>query len=116
MVTSLLGVHGEVYKNIANFNHQPGVPKSIANVPRTARYAVIEMGMGAKRTILPKAVMVRPHTAVVTDIQADHMEFHESVTSVVTTKMEIIWGVESGGTVVLNRDSEYFATLHGLAL
>jgi UDP-N-acetylmuramoyl-tripeptide--D-alanyl-D-alanine ligase len=116
MVTSLLGVHGEVYKNIANFNHQPGVPKSIANVPRTARYAVIEMGMGAKRTILPKSVLVRPHTAVVTDIQADHMEFHESVTSVVTTKMEIIWGVESGGTVVLNRDSEYFATLHGLAL
>ena len=116
MVTSLLGVHGEVYKNIANFNHQPGVPKSIANIPRTARYAVIEMGMGAKRTILPKAVLVRPHTAVVTDIQADHMEFHESVASVITTKMEIIWGVESGGTVVLNRDSAYFATLHGLAL
>ncbi len=116
MVTALLEAHGSVYKNIANFNHQPGVPKSTANIPRGARYAVIEMGMGAKRTILPKAVTVRPHTAVVTDIQADHMEFHESVASVVTTKMEIIWGLESGGTVLLNRDSAHFPTMHGLAL
>jgi len=116
MVTSLLEVHGEVYKNISNFNHQPGVPKSVANIPRSARYAVIEMGMGAQRTILPKALMVRPHTAVVTDIQADHMEFHESIGSVVTTKMEVIWGLESGGTVVLNRDSEHFPTMNGLAL
>ena len=116
MITALLGVQGEVYKNIANFNHQPGVPKSVANIPRRARYAVIEMGMGAKRTILPKALLVRPHTAVVTDIQADHMEFHESVASVVKTKMEVIWGVESGGTVVLNRDSEHFPMLQGLAL
>ena len=116
MITALLEVQGEVYKNIANFNHQPGVPKSVANIPRRARYAVIEMGMGAKRTILPKALLVRPHTAVVTDIQADHMEFHESVASVVKTKMEVIWGVESGGTVVLNRDSEHFPMLQGLAL
>ncbi|MDG0991110.1 MAG: Mur ligase family protein [Luminiphilus sp.] len=116
MINTLLLGQGEVYKSIANFNHQPGVPKSIANIPRRARYAVIEMGMGAKRTILPKALLVRPHTAVVTDIQADHMEFHESVASVVKTKMEVIWGLESGGTVVLNRDSEYFPTMHGLAL
>ncbi|WP_435214670.1 UDP-N-acetylmuramoyl-tripeptide--D-alanyl-D-alanine ligase [Luminiphilus sp. nBUS_16] len=116
MITAMLRVQGEVYKNIANFNHQPGVPKSVANIPRSARYAVIEMGMGAKRTILPKALLVRPHTAVVTDIQADHMEFHESVASVVRTKMEVIWGVESGGTVVLNRDSEHFPMLQGLAL
>lgn len=116
MITALLRVQGEVYKNIANFNHQPGVPKSVANIPRRARYAVIEMGMGAKRTILPKTLLVQPHTAVVTDIQADHMEFHESVFSVVKTKMEIIWGIESGGTIVLNRDSEYFPMLQGLAL
>ena len=79
MVTSLLGVHGEVYKNIANFNHQRGVPKSIANVPRTARYAVIEMAMGAKRTILPNSVKDRLHMSVGPERRRLVCERHQGV-------------------------------------
>ena len=78
-------------------------------------FAVIEMGMGDVSTILPKSMLARPHMAIVTEIQADHMEYHRSVESIVHTKMEIIEGLEPGGWLILNRDSPYFPLMLGIA-
>jgi UDP-N-acetylmuramoyl-tripeptide--D-alanyl-D-alanine ligase len=114
MVHDILSHFGRSYKNIARFNHQVGVPKSVANIPQESDYAVIEMGMGKPGTILPKSVMARPHIVIVTEIQHDHMEFHDSISSVITTKLEIVDGLEPGGVVVLNRDSRHFAHMLGV--
>ncbi len=103
------------YKNTPHFNHQTGVPISLVNIPDACEFAVIEMGMGDVSTILPKSILARPHVAIVTEIQEDHMEFHRSVESIVHTKMEIIEGLEPGGWLILNRDSPYFSLMLGIA-
>lgn len=103
------------YKNTPHFNHQTGVPISLVNIPDGCEFAVIEMGMGDVSTILPKAILARPHVAIITEIQEDHMEFHPSAESIVYTKMEIIEGLEPGGWLILNRDSPYFPLMLGIA-
>ena len=114
MIHDILSHYGRSYKNISIFNHQTGVPKSVANIPQDSDYAIIEMGMGHPGTILTKTVLVRPHIAIVTEIQHDHMAFHDSINSVIETKLEIVDGLESDGTVILNRDSPYYAYMLGI--
>jgi len=115
MLHDILANFGSTYKNISFFNHQTGVPKSVANIPRSSDYSVIEMGMGRPMSILPKTLLTRPHIAIVVEIQHDHMEFHDSIDSVIQTKMEIIEGLAPGGAVILNRDSLHFPTMLGIA-
>lgn len=114
MIHDTLSHFGRTYKNISNFNHETGVPKSVMNIPQDSNYAILEMGMGRPGTILPKTVLVRPHIVIITEIQYDHMEFHDSINSVIETKLEIIEGLEPGGTVILNRDSRHYAYMLGI--
>jgi UDP-N-acetylmuramoyl-tripeptide--D-alanyl-D-alanine ligase len=115
MLHDVLASTGRPYKNISMFNHETGVPISVLNIPQKSDYAVIEMGMGRPLSILPKTILARPHVVIVTEIQYDHMEFHDSIDSVITTKMEIVEGLEPGGVVILNRDSLYFPRMLGIA-
>lgn len=103
------------YKNIPHFNNQAGVSISLINIPDHCELAVIEMGMGDVLTILPMSILARPHIAIVTDIQEDHLQFHRSMESIVYTKMEIIEGLEPGGWLILNRDSPYYPLMLGIA-
>lgn len=114
MVHDTLSRFGRTYKNISIFNHGTGVPKSVMNIPQDSDYAIIEMGMGMPGSILSKTVLVRPHIVIVTEIQYDHMEFHDSINSVIETKLEIIEGLEPDGTVILNRDSIHYAYMLGI--
>jgi UDP-N-acetylmuramoyl-tripeptide--D-alanyl-D-alanine ligase len=115
MIQRLLSRSHPTYKNLDYFNHQTGVPKSVANIPQTASFAIIEMGMGQPQSILPKSVLARPDIALVTDIQHDHMEFHQSIDSIIATKMEILEGLPANGTMILNRDSEHYPHMLGIA-
>ncbi len=114
MLHDILGFFGGSYINIPHFNHQMGVPLTIVNIPLQSPYAVVEMGMGRPQTILPKTILAKPHIAVVVDIQHDHMEFHDSINSVIETKMEILEGISPGGKIVLNRDSIHFPAMLGI--
>ncbi len=115
MLHDILMPFAATYQNIARFNHEAGVPKSVANIPGESRYAIIEMGMGRPLSILPKTVLARPHIGVVVDIQHDHMEFHDTIGSIIETKLDIADGLEPGGTLILNRNSRYFSHMLGCA-
>jgi len=115
MLHDILMPFAATYQNIARFNHEAGVPKSVANIPGESGYAIIEMGMGRPLSILPKTVLARPHIGVVVDIQYDHMEFHGTIGSIIETKLDIADGLEPGGTLILNRNSRYFSHMLGCA-
>lgn len=115
MLRHILNSMAPTYQNSLRFNHETGVPLSIASIPPDYRYAIIEMGMGRPLTILPKSSLARPHIAIIVDIQPDHMAFHDSIFSIVETKMGIADAIEPGGALILNRDSRYFPAMLGLA-
>ncbi|HKQ94909.1 MAG TPA: UDP-N-acetylmuramoylalanyl-D-glutamyl-2,6-diaminopimelate--D-alanyl-D-alanine ligase [Aestuariivirgaceae bacterium] len=110
-----LSGQGETHASASSFNNHWGVPLSLARLPRSARFAVFEIGMNHAGEILPLTALVRPHVAVVTEIAPSHLGHFPSLEAIADAKAEIFTGVEPGGVAVLNRDSPFFGRLEGAA-
>jgi UDP-N-acetylmuramoyl-tripeptide--D-alanyl-D-alanine ligase len=110
-----LAREGETHASVASFNNQWGVPLSLARLPASARYAVFELGMNHAGEIEPLAKLVRPHVAVVTAVEAVHLEFFRNVEEIADAKSEIFSGLEPGGAAVLPRDNPHYAQLAAAA-
>ena len=106
-----LSAAGEAYASHGNLNNHIGAPLSLSRLPREAAYAVLEMGMNQPGEIAPLSSMIRPHLAIVTNVEPVHIEFFESDRDIALAKAEIFEGMETGGVAVLNHDNRWFATL-----
>ncbi len=102
---------GETHASVASFNNHWGVPLSLSRLPESARFGVFELGMNHAGEIEPLVKLVRPHVAVITTIEAVHLEFFSGVEAIADAKAEIFLGLEPGGAAVLPRDNAQFARL-----
>jgi UDP-N-acetylmuramoyl-tripeptide--D-alanyl-D-alanine ligase len=102
---------GETHASVASYNNHWGVPLSLARCPATAHYAVLEMGMNHEGEIEPLSRLVRPHVAIITTIAPVHLEFLGSLAKIADAKAEIFFGVEPGGSAIINRDIAQFTHL-----
>jgi len=115
MLKLALGAEGLTYATEGNLNNHWGVPLSLARLPREARFAVFELGMNHAGEITPLTRLVRPHVAVITAVEATHLEFFASTAEIADAKAEIFRGVEPGGTAILPRDNRHYAQLEAAA-
>ena len=106
-----LGADGETHASVASYNNHWGVPLSLARCPRTARYAVLELGMNHAGEIAALTALARPHVAIITTVEPVHLEFFGSLAAIADAKAEIFRGLEPGGAAVINRDNAQFARL-----
>ncbi|MTI45432.1 UDP-N-acetylmuramoyl-tripeptide--D-alanyl-D-alanine ligase [Roseibium hamelinense] len=106
---------GKVHASVASFNNHWGVPLTLARMPADTEYGVFEIGMNHAGEITPLVKMVRPHVAIITTVQAVHLEFFDSVEKIAQAKAEIFNGLEPEGVAVLNRDNMQFDLLMFLA-
>ena len=102
---------GPTHASAASYNNHWGVPLTLARMPASAAFGVFEIGMNHAGEITPLVAMVRPHVALVTTIAPVHIEHLGSIEAIAEAKAEIFTGVETGGTIVLNRDAPQFALL-----
>jgi UDP-N-acetylmuramoyl-tripeptide--D-alanyl-D-alanine ligase len=102
---------GKVAATVGNLNNLWGVPLSLARMPRDAAFGVYEIGMNHAGEITPLARMVRPDVAIVTAVEAVHLEFFDSVEDIARAKAEVFDGLRRRGTAILNRDSRFFDLL-----
>ena len=65
--------------------------------------------------ITPLVKLVRPHVALITSIEAVHLEYFRSVEEIADAKAEILLGIEPGGAAVLPRDNPHYARLAAAA-
>jgi len=107
----VLSCEGETHASAASYNNQWGVPLSLARMPQSARFGVFEIGMNHAGEITPLTRLVRPHVAIVTTVEAAHLEYFGSVEAIADAKAEIFLGLEPGGTAVLNLDNPQFDRL-----
>jgi UDP-N-acetylmuramoyl-tripeptide--D-alanyl-D-alanine ligase len=107
----VLAREGATHSSAASYNNQWGVPLSLARMPQGARFGVFEIGMNHAGEITPLTRLVRPHVAIVTTIEAAHLEYFGSVEAIADAKAEIFLGLEPGGVAVLNRDNPQFERL-----
>ena len=117
MLGHVLAAQGPTHFSPASFNNHWGVPLTLSRMPADARFAVFEIGMNHAGEITPLVARVRPHVAIITNIEAVHLEFFpDGVDGIARAKAEIFSGVEPGGAAILNGDSPQFERLALLAM
>lgn len=112
---TVLSAQARTFASEGNLNNHWGAPLSLARMPRDVEIGIFELGMNHADEIRPLAKMVRPHAAIITIVEAVHIEFFKSVAEIADAKAEILEGLEPGGTAILPRDNEHFARMEARA-
>ncbi|MDE1147351.1 MAG: UDP-N-acetylmuramoylalanyl-D-glutamyl-2,6-diaminopimelate--D-alanyl-D-alanine ligase [Azospirillaceae bacterium] len=111
ILRACLSAQAPTFATEGNFNNHLGLPLSLAQLPADVRYGVFELGMNHAGEIGPLSRMARPDIAIVTTVEAVHLEFFASVEAIADAKAEIFEGMSRQGTAVLNRDNPQYARL-----
>lgn len=107
---------GRTHASAASYNNHWGVPLTLARMPADTAFGVFEIGMNHAGEIAPLTRMVRPHVAVITTVEAVHIENFRDVRGIADAKGEIFLGLEPGGVAIVNRDNPHYERLAQLAL
>lgn len=110
-----LSADGETHASVASYNNHWGVPLSLARCPADVKYAIFEIGMNHAGEITPLTKLVRPHVAIVTTVEAVHLEYFGSIEKIADAKAEIFLGLEPDGAAVINRDNSQYERLTAAA-
>ncbi len=111
MLRACLARFGKVHASEKSFNNHWGVPLTLANMPRDVDFAVLEIGMNHAGEIAALVPWVSPHAAIVTTVEAVHLEHFENVEAIANAKAEIFSGLVPGGAAIIKRDSPHFDLL-----
>ena len=98
-----------------NLNNHWGVPVSLARMPSDTAFGVFELGMNHAGEIEPLSKLVRTHVALITAIEAVHLEHFSSVADIALAKAEIFKGMEPDGIAILPVDNPYYEILSDAA-
>ena len=107
----VLSREGRTHAPPKSFNNHIGVPLTLARMPAGSQFGVFEIGMNHAGEITPLTRMVKPDIAVITNIEAVHIENLGTIEAIADAKAEIFAGVEHGGAAVLPRDSRHYERL-----
>ena len=106
---------GPTAASVGNLNNHIGVPLSLARLDAAQAFAVFELGMNHPGEIAPLSQLVRPDVAIITTVEAVHLEFFDSEAAIADEKATIMDGLARAGTAVLNRDNPHFERLAAYA-
>jgi len=107
----VLARQGGCHAAAASHNNAIGVPLTLARLPRDTPYCVVEIGMNRPGEIAPLSRLASPHVAIITTVEAVHIEFFPDEEAIADEKASIMQGLVAGGAVVLNRDNRHYARL-----
>ena len=112
MLAAALSAHGKTRATVGNLNNHIGAPLSLARLEPDCDFAVFELGMNHAGEIRPLSRLVAPHVAMITTVEAVHIEFFEDgLDGIADAKAEILEGLQPNGVAVLNRDNHRFGRL-----
>ena len=110
MLKICLSEYGETYATSGNYNNHIGLPICLCNMPTSSEFAILEMGMNHADEISFLSDIAKPQVALITNVEAVHLEFFDSVQGIAYAKAEIFDGMQ-GGAAVLPADSPYYELL-----
>jgi UDP-N-acetylmuramoyl-tripeptide--D-alanyl-D-alanine ligase len=110
-IRTALSAGGSVYATQGNLNNHIGLPLSLANLPAKTDFGVFELGMNHAGEISALTRILQPDIAIITNVEAVHLEFFDSVAAIANAKAEILEGLPPDGTVILNRDNIFYERL-----
>lgn len=114
----LEGSGRKVLKNIKNFNNGLGHPLTVLNLAQDSSYdiAVLEMGMSTPHNEIARLCRITPpDVAIELNVLPVHIEHLGSIERIQQAKAELVEGMKSGGTAVLNADDFRVAAMRDLS-
>ncbi len=108
---SVLAQQGVTHASVASYNNHFGVPLTLARMRADTQFGVFEIGMNHAGEIAPLTLQVKPHVALITTVEAVHIENFPSVEAIADEKAAIFKGLVEGGTAVINRDNPHYERL-----
>ena len=80
------------------------IVKSVANVPRTAEYYVVELSIGEKGHLRHMLDILRPDIGIVTFVGIEHHKIYRTRENVATEKSQLVEALPATGIAFLNSD------------
>lgn len=111
MLKLALENQGDVFATEGSYNNHIGLPLSLSRLPADSDYAIIEMGMNHAGELADLTAIAIPDIAIITNIEAVHLEFFNSVSAIADAKSEIFNSMEAGGFAIINFDNPYHKIL-----
>ena len=91
-----------------SFNNKYGVPFSLFNLKQNDEFGVFEVGMDKKGEIDNLSRIIKPDLAIITNISYAHSKNFKNIKLIADAKAEIIDNIKKNGTIVLNKDDNFF--------
>ncbi len=112
LLKALLQNFGKTHASPLSFNNYLGVPISLSNLSCEDKFGIFEVGMSRAGEIKALTGLIKPHIGVITNIGEAHLENFKNISGIAKAKSEIIENIESGGTIILNRDDKFYNYLY----
>ena len=115
MIAKLLEKFDKTYSSPKSYNNKYGVPLSLTNMEKNHKFGVFEIGMSKSGEIDSLSKIVRPNLGIITNIAEAHIENFKNIKEIAKSKSEIINNIAQGGSIILNRDDNFYNYLSGIA-
>ncbi|WP_295164591.1 Mur ligase family protein [uncultured Buchnera sp.] len=109
MTTSILKKNEKTISTTNNLNNHIGVPITLMKLTKQHKYGVIELGANNPGEIHYTSNLVQPNIVLINNIHYSHLEGFKSLLGVSKAKSEILSGLKSQGTVIINLDSHHLS-------
>ena len=105
IVASVMEKKYNVLKTLGNYNNQIGLPLTVLRL-KDENAMVVEMGMNMLGEIHNLTTIAKPTIAVITNVGTAHIGILGSRENILKAKLEILDGLETDGTVIINNDND----------
>ncbi len=105
IVANVIAQKYKTLKTQGNYNNQIGLPLTILGL-KQEEALVVEMGMNHFGEIRYLTNIARPNVVAITNIGTAHIGILGSRENILKAKLEILEGMQEGGTVVINNDND----------
>ncbi len=111
MIASVLSIKYNVLKTAGNLNSEIGAPVTVLGLKSEHEVAVIEMGMDHLGQIDSISKIVKPDTAVISNIGVAHIEYLKTRENILKAKTEVFANMPENGVAILNADDDMLITV-----
>ncbi|MBI2351430.1 MAG: UDP-N-acetylmuramoyl-tripeptide--D-alanyl-D-alanine ligase, partial [Deltaproteobacteria bacterium] len=111
MASHLLSARFKVRKNKGTENNLIGVPLTLLKLNPEDEAMVLELGTNHFGEIRRLSEILGPQIGVITNVGPSHLEYFGDLDGVLKAKLELLDGMEKGGTLILNLDDKRLAAL-----